>query len=93
VTQCGCWRVEFFGGCELRVVDATCLASSASVERSGNDENHTNPRIGSGMQQARVLCAEKTVEEVKNLEDGTSRSVATACRQSASALCWSGRTE
>jgi hypothetical protein len=85
--------VEFFGGYELRVVDATCLASSTSVERSGNDENHANPRIGSGMQQARALCVEKAVEEVRNLEDGTSRPVASVCRECASVRSWSGHTE
>jgi len=33
--------------------------------------NATNPRTGSGMQQARDLRAEETVEVVRNHEDGT----------------------
>jgi hypothetical protein len=46
-----------------------------SRERPGSEGgNAANPRIGSGMQQARVSRAEETVEVVRNHEDGTRRS-------------------
>jgi len=37
----------------------------------GRAGNETNPRVGSGMQQARELDAEQAVEVVRNHEDGT----------------------
>jgi hypothetical protein len=36
-----------------------------------HERNAANPRIGSGMQQARDSEAEETVEVVQNHEDGT----------------------
>jgi hypothetical protein len=60
VTWCGCRRGESFEGCEDR-----------RGERCWTPGNATNPRTGSGMQQARDLRAEETVEVVRNHEGGT----------------------
>jgi hypothetical protein len=59
VTWCGCRRGESFEGCEK------------SARGRHLPRNATNPRTGSGMQQARDLRAEETVEVVQNHEDGT----------------------
>jgi hypothetical protein len=77
VTQFCYRRGGFFEGYDPRREE-----SAGSLKGSGaNDDltrNAANPRIGSGMQQARELRAEKTVEVVRNHEDGTCLSPATA---------------
>jgi hypothetical protein len=46
-------------------------SGSPGRERESGAGNTTNPMTGSGMQQARDLRAEETVEVVRNHEDGT----------------------
>jgi hypothetical protein len=45
--------------------------SSSSERRAHGAGNATDPRVGSGMQQAREPRAEEAVEVVRNHEDGT----------------------
>jgi len=77
-------RGGFFEGCDSRREEG-----EGRLKGSGaNDDltrNAANPRIGSGMQQARNLRAEKTVEVVRNHEDGTCLSSATASHASGNA--------
>jgi len=70
----GCNRVEFFEGCEQR--RGKCPGTPdqpVSTGRNGRSEagNAANLMTGSGMQQARDLRAEETIEVVQNHEDGT----------------------
>jgi hypothetical protein len=72
---CGGRRGMFFEGCDPRR-GKDCPRSRCRLSRTGRPGNPgagntTNPRIGSGMQQARILRAEETVEVVRNHEDGT----------------------
>jgi len=70
VTRYGYGRGEFFEGYDASrgTVLAFQAASAAGKRIPGNA---TNPRVGSGMQQARNSAAEQTVEVVQNHEDGT----------------------
>ena len=76
VTWCGCGRGESFEGCENRrgegigTPDGTWIRPGVAREPDLS-RNATNPRTGSGMQQARDLRAEEAVEVVRNHEDGT----------------------
>jgi len=75
VTWCGCYR-GFFEGYEVRCEDAMFASHRRSACRSTGSGsewrgNAANPMTGSGMQQARDLRAEETVEVVRNHEDGT----------------------
>jgi hypothetical protein len=65
VTRKGCGRGEFFEG--------SCVAGKGRAGSRGlaDHGNAANPRVGSGMQQARDCRAEKPVEVVQNHEDGT----------------------
>jgi hypothetical protein len=70
VTRHGYGRGEFFEGYDAsRGKVLVFQAASAAWKRTPG--NATNPRVGSGMQQARNPAAEKTVEVVQNHEDGT----------------------
>jgi hypothetical protein len=75
VTWCGCYR-GFFEGYEVRCEDAIVrlpppIGLPVDGLGVGVEGNAANPMTGSGMQQARNLRAEETVEVVRNHEDGT----------------------
>jgi hypothetical protein len=53
--------------------------------------NAANPRIGSGMKQAREVEEEQTAEVVRNHEGGTREGVATLSEERASVLEWTLR--
>jgi hypothetical protein len=68
----GSWRREERGPYSPRHEAPTTLGWPAAViQGSGFRRNAANPTTGSGMQQARELRAEKTVEVVQNHEGGT----------------------
>jgi hypothetical protein len=48
-------------------------AARKSASTASAQTNSTNPRSGTGLQQARTPCVEKAVEVVRNREDGTRR--------------------
>ena len=74
---CGCGRGEFFEGCEVRRGECAGSPGRACLvqARPGSSVtgNTANLMIGSGMQQARILRAEETVEVVRDHADGTNR--------------------
>jgi len=75
VTWCGCKRGSSFEGYETDVAGKATILSGrgfrASVSREDDDGNATNPRIGSGMQQARERPEEEAAEVVRTHEGGT----------------------
>lgn len=67
----GCRRGKGFGGRD----------SIAGTSGFGSDRNAVNPRIGSGMQHARAVEEEETVEVVRNHEGGTRTRLVAASRR------------
>jgi hypothetical protein len=70
VTWCGCRRVQTSKG-PKRVAGAAPPEPKGANPTLGASRNATNPRAGSGMQQARRACAEQAVEVVRNHGGGT----------------------
>jgi hypothetical protein len=74
VTWNGCGRGEFFEGCEQRRGEMPGLSADCTRAGRFGSPRAGNPAdlmTGSGMQQARDLRAEETIEVVQNHEDGT----------------------
>jgi hypothetical protein len=74
---------------EGRLRRAGWRSEEAGFATSGNA---TNPRIGSGMKQAREVEEEQTVEVVRNHEGGTREGVATLSEGRASVREWTLRS-
>jgi hypothetical protein len=80
VTQPCYRRGGFFEGCDSRREEGEGRFNGSGAG-DASPRNAANPRIGSGMQQARELRAEKTVAVVRNHEGGTRLSPATTSRE------------
>lgn len=72
VTRHGCGRGESFEGCESRCGNREAFGpDQLRLARVGSRVKRSEPRVGSGMQQAHKDPPEKTVEVVRNHEGGT----------------------
>jgi hypothetical protein len=80
VTRHGYRRGGFFGGYETRREEVE-LRALKLASMACSFQNAADPTIGSGMQQARDFRAEKTVEVVRNHEDGTCSAVVPTSRR------------